>query len=217
VKNIGKHNKVHLEVGFQTAICVNNTTVKSWLNNQPIKTSVNPLFGIVVGFDVAHSFKLYTGINYFKRELIGKDSIRRASFSSFTGWVYRVDKPFDIATEFLEIPIALHYEFNKKNPKYIPKFILGVAIMTPLRTTKYQEYFDALGRYVDATYGLYKRGLINPSLFIGGGVRKNLKNKSSADVNLKFVYGSDDPTQEGRFYNKRLELSINYLFALGRK
>jgi hypothetical protein len=216
VKNIGKQNKVHLEIGFQTAICVNNTTVKSWLNNQPIKTSVNPLFGIVVGFDVAHSFKLYTGINYFKRELTGKDSIRRLAFTNL-GWVNRVDKPFNVATEFLEIPIAVHCEFNKKNPTYIPKFILGVGIMTPLRTTKYQEYFDAGGRYVDATYGLYRKGLINPSFFIGGGVKKHLKNQSSLDTNLKFVYGTDDPTQTGRFFNKRLELSVNYLFALAKK
>ena len=216
VKNTGKTHRVRVEVGIKTALFLNRSKIKGWLDEKPLKTSINPLFGVIVGFDVSNSFKFYTGLNYFKRHLVGVDSIRVATFTSFTGWVYRTDKPHEIVTDFLEIPIAMHYEFNKNNPAYIPKLIIGAAILTPLKT-KYQEYFSVTGKYVDASKGLYASSRINPSFFIGGGVKKILQNKSSVELNLKYSFETDDPTDSGRFYSDRYELSLNYLFSLSKK
>lgn len=216
VKKTGKINRIQVEFGIKTALFLNRSKIKGWLDEQPLKTSINPLLGVILGFDVSNSFKIYTGLNYFKRDLIGVDSIRIATFTSFTGWVYRTDKPNEIVTDFLEIPIAMHYEFNKNNPAYIPKIIIGAAILTPLKT-KHEEYFSAIGKYVDASNGLYKSSRINPSFFIGGGVKKILKNNSIIDLNLKYSFETDDPTDEGRIYSDRFELSFNYLFALSKK
>jgi hypothetical protein len=215
-KNIGKHTKIYLELGFKMAVCVNNSVLKGWANDPKLKTNVNPLFGVIVGLDVSQSFKFYTGLNYFRRDLMGKDSVKVSYFTSFTGSISYTNPPFKMSTNFLEIPIAMHYEFNKNNPTYIPKLILGAAILTPLKT-KYERDFNYTGKFVDASNGLYASSRINPSFFIGGGVKKILKNNSIIDLNLKYSFETDDPTDSGRFYSDRYELSLNYLFSLSKK
>ena len=215
-KNIGKHTKIYLELGFKMAVCVNNSVLKGWVNDPKLKTSVNPLFGVIVGLDVSQSFKFYTGLNYFRRNLTGKDSVKVSYFTSFTGLISYTDPPFKMSTDFLEILIAMHYEFNKNNPTYIPKLIIGASLLTPLKT-KYERDFNYTGKFVDASKGLYASSLINPSFFIGGGIKTSLKNKSIVELNFKYIYGTDDPTENGRIYSDRYELSFNYLFALSKK
>jgi Outer membrane protein beta-barrel domain len=215
VRNTGKTNKIKLELGVKTALFLNHSKIKGWLGDQPIRTNINPLFGVIIGFNASNSFKLYTGLNYFRRDLMGRDSIKTASFTSFTGWVYRTDPPFQITTDFIEIPIALHYEFNKNNPVYIPKLIIGASVLTPLKT-KYERDFNYTGKYVDASQGLYASSRVNPSFFVGGGVKKMLKNKSSVELNLQYTFETDDPTDNGRFYSDRYVLSFNYLFSLSK-
>jgi Outer membrane protein beta-barrel domain len=216
VKKSAKKSKITMNAGVQTALFVNHSKVKGWLDDQQIKTSISPLLGVIVGFNISNSIKLYTGLNYFNRNSVGKDSLKKSYFTNPTGWVYLTQPPVKVSTDFLEIPIALHYEFNKNNPIYIPKLILGVSLLTPLKT-KYQEYFNAIGKYVDASNGLYASSLVNPSFLIGGGVKKMLKNKSSIELNMKYTFETDDPVSNGRFFSNRYILSFNYLLALGKK
>ena len=215
-KNTAKKPKFTLNVGFQTAFFMNKSKIKGWLNDQPLRTNFDPLLGTVLKFNFSNSFKFHTGVNYFRRHLKGVDSTQvYTSYSVISGWVYRTDRPLEIVTDFIEIPIALHYEFNKKNPVYIPQLILGASILIPVKT-KYETYFNGLGKYTDNSQGLYKSSGINPSFFVGGGIKKVLQNKSSIELNLKYTFETDDPTDKGRFYSDRYILSFNYLFALGK-
>ncbi len=215
-KKVAETYKFKLELGVKAALYMNNSVIKGWLGDRPLRTSFNPLFGVVIGLNMSNSFKIYTGLNYFTRDLIGRDSVKVSYFTSFTGTISYTDPPVRITTDFLEIPFAIHYEFNKKNPTYIPKIILGASILTPLKT-KYERDFNYTGKFVDASEGLYASSRINPSFFIGGGIRKMLKNKSSLELNLNYHFETDDPTDEGRFYSDRYVLSFNYLFSLAKR
>jgi hypothetical protein len=216
VNNTGKANKIHMEVGIKTALFFNQSTVKGWFNGLPLKTNVGPLFGVIVGFNGSNSFRVFTGVNYFRRTLVTKDSIRGSYFTSFTGRVYYTDPPYAFSTDFLEIPLAIHYEFIRNKPTYIPKIIVGASILRPLNS-KYQEYNRTTRQYVDSSAALYGSSRINPSLFIGAGIKKVLRNKSIIDLNFKYSFETDDPTDDGRFYSHRYELSLNYLFPFLKK
>jgi Outer membrane protein beta-barrel domain len=216
VQDAGKIFKIQVEMGLKTALFFNQSKVKGWLNDQPLKTNTSPLVGVILGFKASNSFTVYTGVNYFRRALITTDSVRGSYFTSFTGRVYYTEPPLVFTTNFLEIPIALHYEFVKRKPTYIPKIIVGASLLTP-KNPKYQEYNRKTRQYADSSATLYESSRINPSFFIGGGVKKVFKNKSILDLNLKYAFETDDPTDKGRIFSNRFELSLNYLFPIFKK
>jgi hypothetical protein len=168
--------------------------------------------GVILGFNGSNSFRVFTGLNYFRRVLVTTDSIRGTYFTSFTGLIYYSDPPAEISTNFLEIPLAIHYEFIKNNPSVIPKIIVGAAILTPLNS-KYQSYDRLKRQYADSTAELYATSRINPSFFVGAGIKKVLIDKSIIELNLKYAIDTEDPTDKGRFYSIRYEVTLNYLFS----
>jgi hypothetical protein len=215
-KNTTKKTKFSMNIGVQAALFMNKSTVKGWLDDKPLRTNFDHLLGIILKFNFSNSIKFQTGLNYFTRHLTGVDSTKvYTSYSPIIGWVYRTDRPLEIATDFIEIPIALNYEFNRNNPAYIPILTLGASMLIPMKI-KYETYFSGYGKYLDNSKGLYESSRINPSFFVGGGIKKVLKNKSSLELNLKYTFETDDPTDSGRFYSDRYVLSFNYLFALGK-
>ena len=84
-------------------------------------------------------------------------------------------------------------------------------MMTPLNP-QYKSYNRITRLTTDSSAVLYTSSRINPSFFIGAGIKKVLTDKSAIELNLKFSFETDDPTDDGRFYSNRYEVSLNYLF-----
>jgi hypothetical protein len=210
-KIVRKSAKIHVEIGLKTALYVGNSYVKNWLGDKKGEVNVQPLVGIIGGFHISNSIKFYAGYNLFQRQFINND--RPALYCS-PQLIYGcyATQPFSFVTKFAEIPFAVHYEFNKNKPTYIPKFFFGGSILKALNS-KIDEY-GVVTRNKGLINTAYTTGLPNTSFFIGGGVKRILKNKSIIELNLKYAYEVENPVDLAAIYSNRLELAFVYLLAL---
>jgi hypothetical protein len=63
----------------------------------------------------------------------------------------------------------------------------------------------------------FYESIIHPSFFIGGGIKKKLKNNAIAEVLLRGTFDYEYPISEGQIKSTRYELTFNYLFASAKK
>jgi Outer membrane protein beta-barrel domain len=201
VKKTDESYPIKVVFGVKSGIFLNFAKTEYLLDNRPIKSNVQPVLGLIALIDMSNSTKIYTGINYFKRQLVASDSYLPI---------------FKFSTKFLEIPLAVHYDFNQNKPIYIPKIIIGMSKLIPIGSTI--EDLDV--SYQSSRYSItdfYKGIPKQTSFYVGIGVKKMLKDKGSIELNLKYAREKEDVTEEGRIYSDRFELSFNYLFALSKK
>jgi hypothetical protein len=211
---VRKRRKIEVELGVKAGLYTNKSAVIGWLDDRKGDANVKSLLGLVGGIRLMNHFFFYTGLNLFQRQLINNESYTQL-FCNPVGCYIDVQTPFNLTTNFLEIPFSVHYEFNKNKPKFMPKIIVGGSILRPLNAT-----LEVYGIATTPSLGsdkLYTTGRANTSFFIGGGVKHTLKNQSILELNLKYAYETENPILLKVIHSDRFELSFNYLFSLGKK
>jgi hypothetical protein len=211
-------SKINIEMGLKLGYFRNQSVVRGWFGDRVTDVFYKPLVGAVLVFNISNSFKIYSGLNYFQRHLTSPLPIEIVLYGTTqtSRFDYYKASSLNLETNLFEIPFSLNYEFNKKNPKYIPKVFTGISLLIN-QSAKFdiQPYFPASLKE-PYPVKLYESNR-NYSFSIGGGVKRILKNSSSIEMNLKYALESEDPTDDGRIFSDRYELSINYLFSLGKK
>jgi hypothetical protein len=199
-----KHRPIRVELGAKAGLFVNKSEIINWLGERKSNASVKPMLGFILGLDLSNKVKFYTGINSFTRQFINTDPAGRyCLFIRGCKTIY----PINMSTNFVEIPLAMHIEFNQNRPTYIPKLILGGSLLNP---TNFQSNDD---NKVKSNETLYETGTINHSFFIGGGVKRLLKNYSVIELQVKYSYEVENPVSLATINSNRIELSFNYLFT----
>jgi hypothetical protein len=188
----GKSSKISVGIGVQTAAFISTTAFEGFnfntFRSEKGEVSSNiPLFGGVIALGVSNGLKIYTGLNYFQRH-----------FTSFP--------QLDIRVNWFELPLSVHYEFKKNNPKFIPKIFVGGSMLV----------HDKI-KVNDVPYNEDFKGLNSFTVFIGGGLKKVFKNKSSVELCLKYAYQNEYLTLSRSIDGSRYELSLAYLLSLYSK
>jgi hypothetical protein len=209
VKNIGKVNKLNVSMGVKVGGFLNDSKLVGWLGGQPnLRQTVKPIVGLIVAFKISNSMSIYTGLNYFQREMVDPNPFK----FDFARHCYKAPS-LSLSANFLEIPFALHYELNKKNRSLIPKFHLGASLLVPTShalNLKVTDCYSYSGYDYNTTEN-YNSGRANPSFSVGLGVKKILKNKSILELNAKYALEADNINQYGQAASNRYELSLSYM------
>jgi hypothetical protein len=190
VKKVKKTRPIDAAFGFKGGAFINNSKTEYLFGEREMKPTTKPILGITIALGLANSVKLYTGFNYFKRQLITSKPI------GYTG------QPFTFSTSNIEIPIEIHFELSKNKPRYMPEIIGGMAALIPSNPSTNGVY---------GTTNFYTASHIHASYFVGGGIKKNNKDKSSLGLYLRLASDNENPVSGGHIFSKRFELSLTYL------
>jgi hypothetical protein len=204
VQNSPRKYPIKASLGFKIGGFVNFSTTEYVLGERPIKANIQPVFGAILFIDVSNNTKIYSGANFFTRQLISSDGNNQGLPN------------FKFSSKFIEIPIAVHYDFNQNKPEYIPKFFVGISKLIPIGSSIEDVDVSHQGsRYnIDGFYTDYPK---QTSFFVGIGVKKMLKNRATVELNLKYARENEDVTEQGRINSDRFELSFAYLLPLSKK
>jgi hypothetical protein len=210
-----KH-KLNVGIGFKLGGFYNKPFTTDFYGDRKSTGVINPTLGIMLTGELSNSISLYVGLNYFKRQLLVKDSFKYNA----NGYVDYYPA-FEFKTNFLEVPIAVHYELNRDNPTYIPKLIAGVSALFPFGSDIKDIGGSSRLRSVYDISNYYKTAqLLNLSFFVGVGMKKILANKSVVELTLKYNYDNENLENTllvtRRIHGQRLELAVSYIVPLSR-